>query len=234
MAAQPGAVPRPQAPQAGIAKHPATYIHNATCFSSWFKQFRNYCDLLQIPNNTKYQTMLCFMDQDSFDAVESLGLTPDQRNNIEDNATYILIRDALKNQDEIIPPDLILKHRKQKDGESVTSYSKILTKLALDAYPNDQNILENHNLIQAFVTGVKNDELGIELLRIGNLPTLTAAVNAANDWLGALKTRRFIKTETTFGPELSEKVYNVISNVKDDHQTSPSCSPCKQTCKLFK
>ena len=196
----PAAQVQPQAPHAGIAKHPVTSIYNSTCFSSWFKQFRNYCDLLQVNNNNKYQTMLCFLDSDSFDAVEALNLTPNQRNNIEDNATYILIKDALKNRDDVIPPALILKHRKQKDGESIVKYSKILTKLALDAYPNDQDILANPNLIQAFITGVKNDELGIELLRNENFANLTAAVDTANDWLGALKQDVLSKLKRLSGP----------------------------------
>ena len=199
-----------------VAKHPDTFTSKLS-FSSWFKQFRNYCDLLQIADNNKYRTMLCFLDSDSFDIVEGLQLTANQRADIEDNATFLLIKEALKNQDDIVPAELQLKHRTQKPDESITAYSKALTKLALDAFPNDQNIGANANLIQAFITGVRNDELGIELLRHDAFPTLAQAVTAATEWLGALKTRRFIKTETTFGPELTEKVYNVSTTNNQDN-----------------
>ena len=213
-----------QLPQ-GVAKHPPTY-NDKMSFPSWFKKFQNYCDLLQVNNNNKYQTMLCFMDQDAFDTIQALNLTQNERNNIEDNATYIRIKNALKSQDERIPPDLLLKHRAQREGETIAAYSKALVRLAMDAFPNDQNIMANRTLIQAFITGVNNDELGIQLLRHAQFQTLTEAINTANEWLGALKTRRFIKTESTLGSELSEKVYNMHVRQKEDTTQGPASTEC--------
>ena len=79
--------------------------------------------------------------------------------------------------------------------------------MALEAFPDEQNIRENRQLIQSFLMGVRNDELGIKLLE-ENFENLTTAVNAAARHCRALQTRRYIRKETD-SPVL-EKVYEVM------------------------
>jgi len=199
-----------------LAKQPLTFTIDNN-FSTWFKQFRNYLDICQVPNNNRYQTLLSFLDPESFLTVENLNLTADERADIQDNATYIRIRDALKRNDSKIPPAVELKYRKQKPDETIEQFASRLETLALDAYPEDQNIRQNVSLIQSFITGVSNDELGIKLLS-ENFDNLQNAVQFAARHAQALQTRRFIKTESDFRPAL-EKVYNTSHTAPKERET---------------
>ena len=194
------------------AKYPPEYTKKL-CFPTWFKQFRNYCEVIGVPENTKYGTMLSFLDADSFTRVERQHLTQAQRDDITDPATYRIIKDCVKADEARIPPGYALKFRKQKDTEPVEEYALELEKLALEAYPEDQNIRANPNLIETFIAGIRNDELAIKLLgrQFQNLPE---AVQEASQYYSALKTRRFIKAETEFTPTL-EKVYNTADQPMD-------------------
>lgn len=177
-------------------------------FNSWLKQFRNYAELVNVQANNMYQTFMSFMDEESFSVVESLTLTPAQRNAFFDNATILLISEAIKNrQGERIPAEFMLRFRKQEDNESIEQYASALEKIALEAFPNDANIRQNRQLIQSFLMGIKNDELGIKLLE-QNFDNLTNALNYATQYFKALQTRRYIKREGNSTLPL-EKVYNV-------------------------
>jgi hypothetical protein len=189
-----------------IAKSPEQYKLKNN-FPSWLKQFRNYAELLNINPNNVYRTFLSFMDDDSFGVIENLNLTNEQRNDFFDNATQVLVRTAIKNrQGERVPAEYMLRFRKQHDGESVEQYANELEKMALEAFPDDDNIRENRQLIQSFLMGVRNDELGVKLLE-DNFQNLTQAVNAAARHCKALQTRRYIRKESE--AQVLEKVYQV-------------------------
>lgn len=103
-----------------------------------------------------------------------------------------------------------MRYRKQKEGESIEKYAAELEKLALEAYPDVQNIRANRNLIECFISGIRDDELAIKLLE-ENFNNLTETINRAVHYQQALQTRRFIKTETDFRPTM-EKVYNISTD----------------------
>ena len=216
---------RAQAPRV-TARHPPEYTRKDD-FPRWFKIYRNYTEVSNIPENTKYGTMMSFLDADCFNRVERLNLTQAEKNNITDLATYQMIKNCLRPDDDRIPPGYALKYRKQGDGESVEEYALELEKLALEAYPEDQNIRVNQNLIETFIAGITNDELAIKLLgrRFDNL---TEAVREATQYHAALKTRRFIKSETEFKPTL-EKVYSIVAQPMDTDPTTTINTTAQQT-----
>jgi hypothetical protein len=189
-----------------VARHPPEFTLKQS-FATWFKQFRNYCDLVQVPDNNRYRTLLSFLDPECFTLVENLTLTQAQQQAMQDNVVYLLLKNALKSQETRIPAGYAMKYRKQHENESIEQYAFELERLALDAYPNEQNIRENVNLIESFISGIRNDELAIKLLQ-QNFANLNEAVDMAKQYFTALQTRRFLKTESDFRPQL-EKVYNV-------------------------
>lgn len=176
-------------------------------FATWAKQFRNYCELLNIPNANRYRTLLSFMDAECFTIVENLNLNANHRANIFEAEPFRLIKNALSSREENVPPGYALKYRKQKENESIEKYAAELERLALEAFPDDQNIRVNRTLIESFIAGVRNDELAIKLLQ-ENFDNLGPAINRAVEYFQALQTRRFIKTESDFRPNL-EKVYTI-------------------------
>lgn len=180
------------------------------CFTVWNKQFRNYCELLNINAANRYRTLLSFLDPESFIIVENLNLTNAQRADIFNNDTFRLIKGALAQRESNIPPGYALKYRKQKEGEKLEKYAQELEKLAYEAFPDDQNIRQNRTLIESFISGIRNDELAIKLLEL-EFDSLTDAVNRAVQFFQALQTRRFIKTESDFRPTM-EKVYNITDS----------------------
>ena len=191
---------------ANVAKSPELYQLKKN-FASWLKQFRNYAELLNINANNVYRTFLSFMDDEAFTIVESLNLTNAQKNDFFDNATQTLVRTAIKNRQGVrIPAEYMLRFRKQHEGESVEQYASELEKMALEAFPEEQNIRENRQLIQSFLMGVRNDELGVKLLE-ENFDNLTNAVEAAARHCKALQTRRYIRKESE--AQVLEKVYQV-------------------------
>jgi len=125
---------------------------------------------------------------------------------------------ALKSQETRVPAGYAMKYRKQKEAESIEQYAFELERLALDAYPNEQNIRENRNLIECFISGIRNDELAIKLLQ-DNFDNLADAVNVAKQYFTALQTRRFLKTESDYRPQL-EKVYNIQADDKAQSQVN--------------
>ena len=201
------------------------------CFTVWNKQFRNYCELLNINAANRYRTLLSFLDPESFTIVENLNLTNAQRADIFNNETFRLIKGALTQRESNIPPGYALKYRKQKEGEKLEKYAQELEKLAYEAFPDDQNIRQNRTLIESFISGIRNDELAIKLLEL-EFDNLTDAVNRAVQFFQALQTRRFIKTESDFRPTM-EKVYNItdtepvsntvakVNNIKNLAPTEP-------------
>ena len=148
---------------ASIARHPPEFSISKHSYPIWAKQFRNYCELLQIQNNQRYRTLLSFLDPDSFTIVENLALTQAQRADIFEDEPARLIKNALSQRETKIPPGYELKFRKQGENESIEKFASELEKLASEAYPNDQNIRQNTVLIQSFISGVRNDELAIKL-----------------------------------------------------------------------
>ena len=152
---------------------------------------------------------MSFLNSESFTLVENLNLTNAQKQDITAQETYQLIKTCLKSTESRIPSGYALKYRKQKESESIEQYAFELENLALEAYPNDQNIRQNHNLIECFISGIRNDELAIKLLE-QNFENLTEAIQAAARYFLALQTRRFIKTESDF-KQTMEKVYNLTS-----------------------
>jgi hypothetical protein len=188
-----------------IAKSPETYKLKLN-YQSWLKQFRNYTELLNVPANNIYRTFLSFLDEETFGIVEALNLDNARRADFYDNETQVVIRDAIKNrQGERIPAEYMLRFRKQREGESIEKYAAELEKMALEAFPDEQDIRANRQLIQSFLMGVRNDELGVKLLE-ETFDSLTDAVNAAARHCKALQTRRYIRKETE--GQVLEKVYH--------------------------
>ena len=57
---------------AQLAKQPSVFTLKQS-FPVWFKQFRNYAELLQVQVNQRYRTLLSFLDAESFTIVENLA-----------------------------------------------------------------------------------------------------------------------------------------------------------------
>jgi hypothetical protein len=190
-----------------IAKAPEIYkLKNS--FNSWLKQFRNYSELVNVPDANMYRTFMCFMDEECFSVIEGLNLTNAQKLAFFDNATQTLIKTAIKNrQGARVPAEFMLRFRKQEENESIEKYASALEKIALEAFPEEQNIRQNRQLIQSFLMGVRNDELGVKLLE-ENFDNLTDAINAATQYFKALQTRRFIKKDGD-SRNVLEKVYQI-------------------------
>ena len=203
-----------------VAKAPEEFSLKKN-FNTWIKQFRNYVELLNVPPNDTYRTLLSFCNPECFDLIEALGLTPAQRNDIFDQAVQRRLKDALKSREIRVDPGYLLKYRKQNENETIEKYADELLKLAQEVYPDDQNIRQNPQLISSFIGGVRNDELAIKLLQ-EDFPNLTNAVQAASQYFQALQTRRFIKTETDFRAPL-EKVYEIRepASVNRVYKTQP-------------
>ena len=195
-------------PNPATARHPPEFSLK-DCFTTWFKQFRNYCELLNVPANTRYRTLLSFLDPECFTIVENLALPDERRADIFHADTQRALKDALSRRESRVPAGYAMRYRKQKEGESIEKYAAELEKLALEAYPDVQNIRANRNLIECFISGIRDDELAIKLLE-ENFNNLTETINRAVHYQQALQTRRFIKTETDFRPTM-EKVYNISS-----------------------
>lgn len=198
--------PAGERPQQTPARHPPQYTLKDT-FATWFKQFRNYAELLNIPQNQLYRTMLSFLDGETFVTVENLQLTEEQKGDIYANEVQNLLKNALKSHGNRVRPEYEFLHRTQKPDETIEKYAAELEKLALETFPNEQNIRQNRSLIMAFIGGIRNDELGIKLLQ-AEYNNLGEALTAASQYLQALQTRRFIKTEKEHKPIL-EKIYSV-------------------------
>ena len=193
-------------PNPATARHPSEFTLK-DCFTTWFKQFRNYCELLQVPANTRYRTLLSFLDPECFTLVENLALNAERRADIFHADILRALKNSLSRRKSRVPAGYAMKYRKQKEAEPIEKYASELEKLALEAYPDDQNIRANQNLIECFISGIRDDELAIKLHE-ENFDNLTNAINRAVQFQQALQTRRFIKTETDFRPTM-EKVYNI-------------------------
>ena len=213
-------------PNPATARHPSEFTMK-DCFTTWFKQFRNYCELLNVPANTRYRTLLSFLDPECFTIVENLALPDETRADIFHADTQRALKDALSRRESRFPAGYAMGYRKQKEGECIEKYASELEKLALEACPDVQNIRANRNLIECFISGIRDDELAIKLLE-ENFNNLTEAINRAVHYQQALQTRRFIKTETDFRPTM-EKVYNISPDeLAKINTTNPKPEPATQ------
>ena len=210
---------------AQLAKQPSVFTLKQS-FPVWFKQFRNYAELLQVQVNQRYRTLLSFLDAESFTIVENLALNDEQRADVFQAASYQLIKNALTQRESRIPPGYELKYRKQRENESIEKYASELECLALEAFPGDANIRQNRTLIESFISGIRNDELAIKLLE-ENFQNLGQAIERAVHYYQALQTRRFIKTESDFRPAL-EKVYNVSTSSETHDTTNKEAKPAEK------
>lgn len=194
------------APQRIVARVPEEYkLKNS--FAAWIKQFQNYTELVNVPAGNLYRTFLSFMNDEAFAVVEAAGLDDAQKLALFDNLTPV--REAMKaRQGERIPAEYMLSLRKQEEGESIEQFAAVLERMAAEAYPQDQDIRANRQLIQCFIMGIRSDELGVKLLG-ENFNNLTDAIVTAAQYYKALQTRRFIKRGGTETTAVSEKVYNI-------------------------
>ena len=140
---------------ASIARHAQEFSISKHNYPIWAKQFRNYCELLQVQENQLDRTLLSFLDPELFTIAEYLALTQAHRANIFADEPARLIKNALCQRETKIPPGYELKSRKQGENESITKFASELEKLALEAYPNEQKIRQNRVLIQSFISGGK-------------------------------------------------------------------------------
>lgn len=95
------------------------------------------------------------------------------------------------------PSRLCYEVQKAKRSGTDGKDSNELERLALEAYPDDQNIRANRNLIECFISGIRDDELAIKLLQ-ENFDNLANAINRAVQYQQALQTRHFIKNGNRF------------------------------------
>ena len=63
--------------------------------------------------------------------------------------------------------------------------------MAINAFPGDNNIRANQSLIDAFISGLRSDELSIKLLQ-RNFQNVTEALNEAKEYLSARDTRKYL------------------------------------------
>lgn len=97
----------------------------------------------------------------------------------------------------------------------------------MDTFPDDQNIWQNRSLINTFIAGIRNDELGIKLLK-AEYENLGDALIAATQYLQAHQTPRFIKTEAEHKLAL-EEVYAVKEEkLPDEPSTVNAVRPVAQ------
>ena len=177
-----------------IVRQPSDYKFG-TDFPSWYRQFWNYCTYVAVAQAVRFQLLLSFLDINAFNIVENLGFEEDEKLNLQN--CYERIKNALKQTKDRLLPRFSLHHRKQKKDETMEQYALELQKIAAQAYPDDQNIRNNGDLIECFITGLTDDGLSIKLLQ--NRPdfnTLTDALEAANNYLSAIQTRKAVSNNT--------------------------------------
>ena len=174
---------------APIARQPSTFKIGMD-FPTWFRQFLNYCTITNTPAAQRFGVMCSFFDSSAFTTVENLRLANDIREDI--NAAFEPLRIALNSPDSRIPPRFALRHRVQREEESLDEFARQLEKLARNAFPADNNIRANQTLIDAFISGLRSDELSIKLLQ-RNFQNVTDALNEAKEYLAARDTRKYLK-----------------------------------------
>jgi hypothetical protein len=174
---------------APIARQPSIFKMGMD-FPTWFRQFVNYCTITNTPAAQRYGVMCSFLDSSAFTTVENLRLADDVRANI--NAAFEPLRVALHSPDSRIPARFAIRHRAQREEESLDEFARELEKLARNAFPDDNNIRTNQTLIDAFIAGLRSDELSIKLLQ-RNFDNVTEALNEAKEYLAARDTRKYLK-----------------------------------------
>lgn len=123
-------------------------------FQTWIKQFRNYSVLANVQPADNFRTFMSFLDPDCFTLVERLELTDAQKQDMYNAATFQLLQQALQKRDSRVEASVLFKYRKQKENESLEDFATEIEKLCQEVYPNEQNLGQNRQLIQTFVSGV--------------------------------------------------------------------------------
>ena len=174
---------------APIARQPSIFKMGMD-FPTWFRQFLNYCTITNTPAAQRFGVMCSFLDSPAFTTIENLRLADDIRADI--NAAFEHLRVALHSTDSRIPARFAIRHRAQREEESLDEFARELEKLARNAFPEDNNIRANQSLIDAFISGLRSDELSIKLLQ-RNFQNVTEALNEAKEYLSARDTRKYLK-----------------------------------------
>ena len=174
---------------APIARQPSIFKMGMD-FPTWFRQFVNYCVITNTPAAQRFGVMCSFLDSSAFTTVENLRLANDIRADI--TAAFEPLRIALHSPDSRIPARFAIRHRAQREEESLDEFVRELEKLARNAFPDDNNIRANQTLIDAFISGLRSDELSIKLLQ-RNFANVTEALNEAKEFLSARDTRKYLK-----------------------------------------
>ena len=208
-----------QAHRRAIARAPEMFkLSNK--FPIWVKQFRNYASLVNLHQQDQFRTFMSFLDPECFLLVERLQLTDAQKQDMFHVDTFQLIKQALHKRETRVDASILFKYRKQKEDESLEQFVSELEKLCQEVYPNEDNVGQNRQLIDTFISGLRNDELAIKLLQ-EKFDSLADVLEAAVKYFQALQTRRFIKTETDFR-SVPEKVYNTSINEVEVNPAVPS------------
>ena len=119
-------------------------------FPTWFRQFVNYCVITNTPAAQRFGVMCSFLDSAAFTTVENLRLANEIRADI--NAAFEPVRAALHSPDSRIPARFAIRHRAQREDESLDEFVRELEKLARSAFPADDNIRAYQTLIDLALT----------------------------------------------------------------------------------
>ncbi len=181
--------------QQGIARQPPPFTRGKYCFDGWFEMFTNYATIVGKEKKDWYPLLLTFCDLDAFTLVSNLKLNSGEKDAIDGEQPYAKIKGVLDKDTSIISPQIRLMRRKQKPDEDLTTYASEILKLANLSF-NEKDVQKNKMVIEAFITGVANDNLSIHLLKT-KYDSLQAAVEDAKRYNHAYETRKFVKDEST-------------------------------------
>ena len=178
----------------GIARQPPLFVRGKYSFDEWFGMFTNYATVVGKEKKDWYSLLLTFCDLDAFTLVSNLKLTDPEKEAIDAEQPYAKIKGVLDKDTSIISPQIRLMRRKQKSDEDLTTYASEILKLANLSFTGD--VQKNKMVIEAFITGVANDNLSIHLLKT-KYESLHAATEDAKRYNHAYETRKFVKDEST-------------------------------------
>ena len=190
-----------------IAKQPPVFEYGEK-FELWYQQFSAYCTICGVTPENKYNSFITFLSQRSFSIVNNLALTDAQKQNMDEENAFKLVRNALRTQKSSIPSRIQLQNRFQKQDESLPDYMFALENLANSAYPGTDNVaVRTTTVVDQFCVGVLDKDVSIELLK-NTYPTAAEALTDAHKFTSAYEIRNL-----RLGDSSSHNVEILVSEV---------------------
>ena len=134
---------------APIARQPSIFKMGMD-FPTWFRQFVNYCVITNTPAAQRFGVMCSILDSAAFTTVENLRLANEMRADIK--AAFEPVRAALHSPDSRILARFAIRHRAQREDESLDEFVREPERLARSAFPADDNIRAYQTLIDLALT----------------------------------------------------------------------------------